>query len=158
MRNLFLLTLILSGYFTLAQTSPQRDLQFGTGGCSFVNLCDSLTRLDLTDMDVDVQGNVYTIGVRTLSTSSYIDKDYVIIKTAPNGKLDSSFYEKGYRQLGFGALYLPLTWQQPYHEPAFVKATSDAARVLVISGDYGTLKACRFKADGSIDSTFGTNG
>ena len=158
MRNLFLLTLILSGYFTLAQTSPQRDLQFGTGGCSFVNLCDSLTRLDLTDMDVDVQGNVYTIGVRTLSTSSYIDKDYVIIKTAPNGKLDSSFYEKGYRQLGFGALYLPLTWQQPYHEPAFVKATSDAARVLVISGDYGTLKACRFKADGSIDSSFGTNG
>ncbi|MES1217128.1 MAG: T9SS type A sorting domain-containing protein [Bacteroidota bacterium] len=147
-----LYTLIASLFFTfssVAQLLPQKDLNFGKNGAAWINLTDSsITTTSIDDMDIDKSGNTYIIGSRAST-----DEDHFIARLTASGRLDSSFTEKGFREIGFGA-FSSVGAQ-------FVRLNADESRIWIINGAIGrfnTLRTLRMLPNGNNDSTYGHNG
>ncbi|HZI54121.1 MAG TPA: hypothetical protein VFD56_10475, partial [Chitinophagaceae bacterium] len=152
MSKISLVILLLVTLTGFAQTT---DYSFGRNGASFVNLYDSVPGLYPFDHDIDAAGNLYIIANLYIGGSSaQSDQDHIIIKVNAAGKIDSSFFESGYRSLGHGIINFFNPWPYGYHPPNFVKVSNDQSRIYVFSNGL----SLRLKQNGQTDSTYGNNG
>ncbi|MDH7462767.1 T9SS type A sorting domain-containing protein [Chitinophagaceae bacterium 26-R-25] len=161
----FLVTLcVLITSVCFAQTSLRPDLSFGKGGNAFINLFDSAWNGMVADFDIDTAGNTYFIANKNYNTDggSYLS-DNIICKINKRGILDSTFYENGFRTLGFGVFYFSRTdYSIPTYSPNFVSLSYDQKSIWVVDYSYSYTPdngvCLKLKLNGELDSSFGVNG
>lgn len=144
-RCLFLLLIFFLYSLTgQAQSTAPTDTRFGDKGAVFLNLCDSVTELQYIDQDIDSKGNLFVLASRGYySAIGGQRNDAVLIKLTPAGGLDSSFWENGIRNIGYG-----------WGTPQFIRVSTDQNAVYLFNDEF----TVRLKPNGQLDSSFGNNG
>lgn len=126
------------------------DTTFGVGGYVYPYLSTIL----LDNVAYTTRGiHVFPDGKILLLTTTYGSPDLAcwVIKLNSNGTLDTTFNGTGYSVLGFGSIY----------DRCYALGVQDDGKILVggSSGPSAVLFAmARLNTDGSVDTSFGTNG
>jgi uncharacterized delta-60 repeat protein len=121
------------------------DTTFDTDG-KVLTMIGNSSRGD--DMAVQADGKIVVVGTNLLNTSNY---DVVLARYNTDGSLDTSFGTGGTLQV-----------MEAIHQIAAGVAIRPDGKIIVVGQDGPTatqrLFIYRFNSDGSLDTTFGTNG
>ena len=152
-------TLLLLTFSSFAQSVLPADNSFGNQGVTNINFDDTtLLEHGLNTFVRDKRYNTYAFGTFAYEKSTtYEHNPYgisFVCKLDSTGKLDSSFYENGYRiltspgLLGAGSLY-----------PGFVRMNNAETGIYLFrfDGDIN-LYSMKLKTDGTNDEAYGRKG
>lgn len=148
-----LLALILC---SMGQASLPLDKGFGQNGTSYISFDDTSTlETSVISFDRDKNGNTYVFGKwHNVKTELYEQNPSnlpFICRLNNTGKLDSSFYESGYRTiLSQAGLYAGRN--------GGIILNHDQSALYSFGFGYYHLYSMKFKLDGSNDETYGANG
>lgn len=140
-----LLFLIFTSSILHSQTDGSLDTSFGTNGRVFTDLSSSST--DFAQDGIQLSDNKLLVaGYTTLNGT-----DNLLVKYLPNGTLDVSFGTNGISILKFGS-----------NKSQVRKIATQSDGKIIIAGRSGPSTAyatvARVNTDGTLDTTFGTNG
>ena len=148
MKKITLLGLLSMSLLTYAQNPGSLDITFGTGGKVVTSVNSGADKAFGVALQAD--GKILVAGVTTSATTG---KDFVLLRYNENGSLDAEFGGNGIVstdvQLGSD------------DEARSIVLQADGKIVVAGSSDDGNQKkgaVVRYNIDGSIDTTFGTNG
>ncbi|GGF06373.1 T9SS type A sorting domain-containing protein [Flavobacterium limi] len=140
-----LLFFILINSILYSQTDGSLDTSFGTNGRVFTDL--SASSNDYMQDGIQLPDNkILVAGYTTLK-----GLDNVVLKYLPNGTLDVSFGTNGISIIEFGS-----------DKSQIRKIATQSDGKIIIAGRSGSLTSyatvARLNSDGTLDTTFGTNG
>lgn len=140
-----ILLLIFSNSISYSQTDGSLDTSFGTNGKVVTDLSSSST--DFAQDGIQLPDNkILVAGYTTLNGT-----DNLLIKYLPNGILDVSFGINGISIIKFGS-----------NKSQVRKIATQSDGKIIIAGRSGPSIAyatiARVNSDGTLDTTFGTNG
>jgi len=148
MKKLFTLFIILFAVKVIAQPSGSLDPTFGNGG----KVVTSITSGQDKAFGVAIQSDSKII-VAGYSTNTITGKDFAVVRYKTDGTLDSTFGNNG---------IVTTDLQIGSEDVAYsVALQSDGKIILAGYSDNGSNKDAaliRYNSNGTIDSTFGTNG
>lgn len=125
------------------------DATFASAGTSFEGLTHDGSDL-ITDMAIDRQGRAIVGGIY------YTSESYkpMVMRMLSDGSIDTSFGQNGYATPWEGSAYI--------NEGLFAITLQDDGKILACGRTHtssnGKLVVARLNADGSVDTSFGTNG
>ncbi len=137
-----LFALLLFGVNSMAQYG-KLDAAFGTNGVVLFSADTPVSTYAVADFSFQSDGKIICVGSGALNGSSIM----FLARFKTNGMIDTSFNKKGY------LIYTP----PGYHVTGRRVCIQADGKFVVCSYDYSPI-FIRFKSNGSIDSTFGTNG
>ncbi|MBA4275751.1 T9SS type A sorting domain-containing protein [Flavobacterium sp.] len=140
-----ILFLIFSNSIIYSQTDGSLDTSFGTNGKVVTDLSSSST--DFAQDGIQLPDNkILVTGYTTLNGT-----DNLLLKYLPNGELDLSFGSSGISIIKFGS-----------NKSQVRKIATQSDGKIIIAGRSGPSIAyatiARVNSDGTLDTTFGTNG
>lgn len=127
----------------------QLDTTFGSGGSTTINFGGE--DVMLYDMKIGSDGKIVAVGYWE-DTGSVNRKDFIVVRLNANGTLDTSFNGTGKLTVAFGT----------NEDVAHAVAIQNDGKILVaghsFTGSYKDIAIARINVNGTLDSTFGTNG
>ncbi|HVX48889.1 MAG TPA: T9SS type A sorting domain-containing protein, partial [Chitinophagaceae bacterium] len=118
------------------------DATFGAGGKAVTNIAGTG---DIgTSVAIQQDGKIILAGYTTIASNQQV----ALARYMPDGSLDNSFGDNGKTTAAFDGVG-QLFWTT-------IKLQQDGKIVAIVNA--GAFAVMRFKADGTVDSTFGTNG
>ncbi|WP_415327725.1 T9SS type A sorting domain-containing protein [Chryseobacterium sp. MMS23-Vi53] len=130
-------------------SSNQLDTTFGSSGSTSINFGGE--DVVLYDMKIGADGKIVAVGYWE-DTNSINRKDFIVVRLNANGTLDTTFNGTGKVTVAFGS----------NEDVAHAVAIQNDGKILVaghsFTGSYRDIAIARINVDGTLDSTFGTNG
>jgi uncharacterized delta-60 repeat protein len=136
--------------FALARynTDGSLDASFGAGGLVVVNLGTGIGDDQISGLTLQADGRIVVAG----ATFNGVDSDFVVARFLSNGLLDASFGGDGVVTTDSGR----------GNDAAYCLVVQPDGRIVVVGAtfnnsaeDFGLM---RYLSDGSVDTSFGTNG
>ncbi|GAA5082859.1 hypothetical protein GCM10023210_00690 [Chryseobacterium ginsengisoli] len=130
-------------------SSNQLDTTFGSSGSTSINFGGE--NAVLYDMKIAPDGKIVAVGYWE-DTGSVNRKDFIVVRLNADGTLDTTFNGTGKVTVAFGT----------NEDVAHTVAIQNDGKILVagyaFTGSYKDIAIARINIDGTLDSTFGTNG
>lgn len=147
-KSIFTLFFSFLSFLLMAQNAGSLDLGFGTGGKVITSISAGADKAYATVIQSD--GKIIVAGY---TSSTITGKDFACVRYNANGTLDNSFGVSGIvttdLQIGSDDIAYSITLQ------------TDGKLLVAGYSDNGSNKSAaivRYKTNGTVDSTFGTNG
>src|SRR5262245_31488051 len=128
-------------------TAGALDVTFGTGGTALVDVAGGNDQAAA----VAIQGDGKLVLAGTAFNSSNNTNDFALVRLNANGSLDTTFGTNGKATADFAGAGASATTDQ-----ASAVALQSDGKIVVVGSSGADFAVARFNANGSLDTTFGT--